>query len=158
MSKPVLGRGLGSLLNGHGTETNPAPISLSPIRIGDPAVSRGLRTLIKGNQQSGTPDDFAPQAAGAGATSSANIPAWYFFALDLLLLAFVTLTILTNSPLQPLQAVVCALAVGLGAVLFCIPFSKRCEANQSPGPKWIVAQSAEEKDDGRRFVNSIVMR
>jgi hypothetical protein len=121
--------------------------------MGDPAVGRGLRTLIKGNQPSATPDEFAPQAAGASATSSVRIPAWYFFALDLLLLAFVTLTIRTNSPLEPLQVIVCAIAVGLGAVLFYIPLSRSYRAaNTSSGPKWIVTQSNEEQDDGRRFV------
>jgi hypothetical protein len=157
MSKPVLGRGLGNLLNGHGTETNPEPIS--SLRVGDPAVGRGLRTLIKGNQQSGTLGEFALQTAGASAMSGANIPAWYFFALDLLLLAFVTLTILTNSPLEPLQGFVCAVSIGLGAVLFYIPFSRsyraatrRATGSGDAGPKWIVTLSSEEQNNGRRFV------
>ncbi len=157
MSKPVLGRGLGNLLNGHPTQANPDQISSASLRLGDPAVGRGLRTLIKGNQPPGTAEELASLASGASATSSAKIPAWYFFALDLLLLTFVTLTILTNSPLEPLQVMVCAISIGLGAVLFYIPLSRSYRgANESAsvnsGLKWIVAQGSEEKNDGRRIV------
>ena len=157
MSKPVLGRGLGALLNGRATDASPEKSPLSSRNASNPAIGRGLGTLIKGGKASSVLENLESSTGDSNQLSEPTIPAWYFFGLDLLLLAFVGLTVVTSSPLDWLGLLVCSIAIGLGAVIFTIPIwnhyraLKKCPV-RSQVPEWVVTEKNAGDGHSRRFV------
>lgn len=102
MAKPVLGRGLGKLMDGDKVAGQNAPITPSEP---EPRVGRGMGTLLD-------------PAENPEAPPASLLPVWFFFAADLLLL-FLTIAVCSASP-KPLgfgTILFCVLTVGLGALL-----------------------------------------
>lgn len=156
MSKPVLGRGLGALLNGRATDASPEKKTSSSRDASDPTIGRGLGTLIKGGKASGVLENLESITGYSDQLSEPTIPAWYFFGLDLLLLTFVGLTVVTSSPLDWLGVLVCSIAIGLGAVIFTIPIWNHYRALKkgpvnSQVPEWVVTERDAGDGDPRRF-------
>src|SRR3954453_9669245 len=82
MSKPILGRGLGTLLRGDkvaGTETT-IPEAQEP-----PSTGAGFKTLVRGTADVVTP------AHSTRKSSKPAIPPAYFFAADVLLIGLALL-------------------------------------------------------------------
>jgi|GEM_PF-911720 len=98
MQKPIIGRGLGTLLGDQkvvGTDTEPTtPMPETPL-------GSGVRSLLRGSAQ-------APDAAINPAEKPPLIPRWYFFAADILLVALgVMIAFRSRTPLDWKQMVVC---------------------------------------------------
>ena len=103
MLKPGLGKGLGDLMHGDPVagKKQDAPAK--------PEFGRGMQTLVRPHE--------AENAASAPAKRKL-IPAWFYFAADLLLLAF-TIAITFDAP-QPFDAGIvlfCAISIAVGAIL-----------------------------------------
>jgi hypothetical protein len=106
MSKPGLGKGLGSLMNGDrvaGGDSKNQAIAKSDL-------GRGLGTLVA--------PPSAPEDCPTTAEKKHLLPAWFFYAADLLLLSFtVGICIDAPRPMDIGSLVLCAVAVALGACL-----------------------------------------
>ncbi|MBM3833325.1 MAG: hypothetical protein FJ403_08630 [Verrucomicrobia bacterium] len=153
MSKPVLGRGLGSLLNESGPRIGSRSDPASVRADAGPAVDHGLRTLINANKAENRVETSGDLARPA----KLKIPAWYFFVLDLLLLIFVGLLVVTSSPLDGLRLFLCGAAVVLGAVLsgMAIWSNSQTAPEKAAGhqtAKWVLAESQGENGSSKRFV------
>ena len=102
MWKPGLGKGLGDLMHGDQVAGKEQEASAKP------EFGRGMQTLVR-------PHDASAPSAPA---KRKLIPAWFYFAADLLLLAF-TVAITFDAP-QPFDAgiiVFCGVSVAIGALL-----------------------------------------
>ena len=97
MLKPGLGKGLGRLMNGDQVAGTAPPGA---------DMGRGLSNLI------------AAQESREAAPPKALLPTWFFFAADLLLLAFaVAVAFDAPKPLDPATLLFCGASVILGALL-----------------------------------------
>lgn len=145
MSKPVLGRGLGSLLGGDkvagGTEAAPAVNTSAP-------VGRGVGSLLQGTQQAGAPAGNPFNAPTLEKWAAGNLrfglPRWTYFAADVLLLALALgITLQNPAPLSPLQITACAALVVVGCALALLPFWPRKSSLPGSGPNfpvWVVGR------------------
>ena len=79
MSKTALGRRLDSLMR-KGPD---AQASASPVQ----PIGRGLGTLLNGTDDGATTEQERAGTRASWSAAFANVPAWYFFAADILLLA-----------------------------------------------------------------------
>lgn len=119
MSKPPLGKGLADLMNDDGVAGKPraANISVSePAR--NPPFGRGLTTLVSAHRSNGEPEQPAPKRREL-------LPTWFFFAADLLLLAFVVgITFDAPRPFAGTLVIFCAVAVAAGCLLSIVGISR----------------------------------
>jgi hypothetical protein len=146
MSKPALGKGLGELMKGQeaprkmdGAEARSGrPSSVTPVEPAEPfepsepsdasapikvEFGRGLGSLV-----TAVPPLQSPQALQPSHASQANasrrkylLPAWFFFAADLLLLAYTVAIFFDASnaaaPFDSGTIIFCVLSITLGALL-----------------------------------------
>ena len=113
MLKPGLGKGLGELMHGDQVagkgaipETPPRPNS---------AFGRGMETLIRPDA---TPAVTASDPDHAPVPQRTLLPAWFYFAADLLLLAYtVAITLDAARPFDFGTVLFCAVSVTVGALL-----------------------------------------
>jgi hypothetical protein len=104
MAKRALGKGLGQLMSGQSVARKPAAPATVPETAPTPKVTpvdfgRGMNTLVGTRApENETPEQAAPL-----------LPSWFFFAADVLLLAF-TVVIWANTDG----------AIGIGEVLFAV--------------------------------------
>jgi hypothetical protein len=114
MAKPGLGKGLGDLMNGDQVAGKSRVIKASAApEIPEPHLGRGLTTLVGGRPQNGEAE--LPDA------KSRRLPRWFYFAADILLLAFVVgITFDANRPYDLGTIAFCAVSVGLGCLLAVI--------------------------------------
>jgi len=113
MSKPALGRGLGSLLSSRTTPTTAT---------GAPDVSPGVAALINGTQSSqGT--DVPPMCAAfpqrIESAAQRTVFRGMLVAADLLLCLLALLFVQRQPSLQFHELLLCVVAVVMGAVLSC---------------------------------------
>jgi hypothetical protein len=105
--KPGLGKGLGDLMRGDqvaGKDRSGAPVAEPSADLG-----RGLKTLIQA-------DAAVPQSEGAAPRSL--LPPWFYFAADLLLLAYtVAIALDASRPFEPGTVLFCFVSIALGAML-----------------------------------------
>jgi hypothetical protein len=91
MGKPVLGKGLNQLMSGQKVARKPATPDTAAEKVTRVDFGRGLNTLV------------TPAAAESAESTNPRflLPAWFFFAADVLLLAY-TVVICANAggPLQ----------------------------------------------------------
>lgn len=102
MLKPGLGKGLGELMHGDQVagKQQDAPAK--------PEFGRGMQTLVR-------PHDADPASAPA---KRKLIPTWFYFAADLLLLAFtVAITFDATQPFDAGLIAFCAISIATGAML-----------------------------------------
>jgi hypothetical protein len=101
--KPGLGKGLGDLMNGDQVAGKKQDIP------GRPEFGRGMQTLVRPDQAEGS----------ATPPSKAKlIPAWFYFAADLLLLVFVVaITFDATRPYDAAFISFCGVAITIGALL-----------------------------------------
>lgn len=109
MSKPGLGKGLGDLMNGDqvaGKESSaPRPKTESGSRA--VGLGRGLNTLVA-----------TPPTGEASEKTKQGLPAWFFFAADILLLAYtVGITFDAAQSFDSGTMLFCAVSIGLGCVM-----------------------------------------
>ena len=106
MLKPGLGKGLGDLMHGDQVAGKKQD---APAR---PEFGRGMQTLVR-------PHD-AEDATSAPAKRKL-IPAWFYFAADLLLLAFtVAITFDATRPFDAGIILFCTISIAAGAILAII--------------------------------------
>jgi hypothetical protein len=137
MTKHGLGRGLDRLMNGDavaGRSSAPGPAAKQPPAPAAPkpqagrpapAIGKGLGTLLDAPKPFERADAAAKpwqRSASAAAPSTAArkelLPAWFFFAVDILLLAFcVAITFDAPKPLDTGHVLFCSITIGLGTVL-----------------------------------------
>jgi hypothetical protein len=159
MSKSVLGRGLGSLLN-NPKKPLPAKDTRPALPLPAPAgVDRGLATLLQGTKAGaalGASDLIRPSRP----TSSSRLK-WFRGALiagDILLLALAEWMVLNSAgPLTSLRILACAAAVTLGAGLALIAcFLEDSRPSQTSGentsPQWVTTERRDASGATRRFV------
>ena len=107
MLKPGLGKGLGDLMKGDqvaGKDRLPAPDSGAAANF-----ARGLKTLIKSDQPAFEPE-LAPKRS--------LLPVWFYFAADLLLLAYtVAIAFDASRPFDVGTIIFCVVSVTFGALL-----------------------------------------
>ncbi|MBI5775556.1 MAG: hypothetical protein HZA89_17700 [Verrucomicrobia bacterium] len=142
MSKPVLGRGLGSLL---GDDKVAGRTEAAPLTSAAAPVGRGVGSLLQGTRPDGTPasNPFNAPTLEKWAAGGLRfgLPRWTYFAADALLLALALGIALRNpAQLSPVQLAACATLVAVGCVLAVLPFLAR--KNSAPGnahnfPVWI---------------------
>ena len=112
MLKPGLGKGLGDLMHGDQVAGKDRPCGSVPAP-GSTALGRGIKTLIHSDSTS-PPTDKAPPTRSL-------LPAWFYFAADLLLLAFtIAIAFDANRPFDPGTVLFCAVSVSLGTTLAII--------------------------------------
>jgi hypothetical protein len=102
MLKPGLGKGLGDLMHGDQVagKKQDAPAK--------PEFGRGMQTLVRPEHD----------AAANSAAKRKLIPAWFYFAADLLLLAFtVAITFDATRPFDAGIVLFCAISISVGALL-----------------------------------------
>jgi len=102
MLKPGLGKGLGDLMHGDQVagKKQDAPAK--------PQFGRGMKTLVGSEVESLASTPAKPKL----------IPAWFYFAADLLLLAFtVAITFDAKQPFDAGIVLFCAISLTLGATL-----------------------------------------
>ena len=148
MAKPVLGRGLGTLLGGDRiagkTAADPSDAST--------ALTPGVGSLLRGQ-----PPEGAPLMSRLSIRRVVALPDWYFYAADLLLIVSAGLVVYTGPrPLEWPQILFCAVAIGLGAGLSIFPFLGKRETWASrdprgPLPRWLLSKSTETGPD-REFI------
>ena len=115
MSKPALGRGLGSLLPNHGDASTTAN---SPAK-----VTLGVATLISGNRTAES-SETAPQPSTSPETLTIAAHStrlrWMLVTADLLLCGMAAAILLRKTtPVRPEEAALCIAAILLGAWLGC---------------------------------------
>jgi hypothetical protein len=155
VSKPALGRGLGSLMGGSKPPeageppagAQPAPASSSGAGLG-----RGVGSLLRGMAQEESPAEIvAPEVLEeipAVPVSAAlhGVPRWSFFAGDILLVGFAGMVAFnTAAPLDLPRVLFCAVATGVGAWLGIQPFladyrAKRQQDSTANLPAWLAAE------------------
>jgi hypothetical protein len=115
MSKSALGKGLGPLMNGDvvaGERRGAAPKS-------EPLFGRGLSTLVSTQ---------APPFEQAKERPKHLLPPWFFFAADILLLAYsVTICFDAPNPLTPIHVLFCGISITLGAALAIVGVFRAAE-------------------------------
>ena len=115
MSKPALGRSLGSLLPPQGDR--PATPGTPP------KVTLGVATLISGNRPPESSAAPAPSPASPetlAAVAHGTRLRWMLVAADLLLCGMAaTIMLRRTSPVRPEEAALCVAAILLGAWLGC---------------------------------------
>ena len=128
MSKSALGRGLGQLMGDKKDPANPPSVeapSLEPASPASPppAAGPGVGSLLRGGRKPGK-NVFAGTSAESDpgaekpATPKPVLPPWYFYAADLLLIAFALMVVYKNPwPLKTGPAVLCMAVVALAGVL-----------------------------------------
>ena len=107
MFKPGLGKGLGDLMHGDQIAGKKPP----PIGRTDPArgLGRGMQTLVQ-------PE--VPEPVETHPPKPPLIPVWFYFAADLLLLAYaVAITFDAPRPFDLGTILFCAISITVGAVL-----------------------------------------
>lgn len=118
MSKPALGRGLGSLLSSRHVESTASLPSAT-------RVTHGVATLISGNQRtagvSPTEEASVRQVAELEVRTVARTTRlrWMLVAADVALCGMATLLLLRSPKLRPEEIALCVAAVLLGAWLGC---------------------------------------
>lgn len=160
VAKPVLGRKLDVLLNGDriaGKTDAQAPALPAS---GEPLVGPGVNALLKGLQTDDKTKAAESPSMGrreSGVWALWNLPAWYFWGADLLLLSLVAVIMLeSSSPPSWPQVLLCGLAIALGAALGLAPVlanrhAAPPEPRTDPHPKWILAGD-KTGANGRVFV------
>jgi hypothetical protein len=152
VSKPALGRGLGSLMGGPKPPepANPAG-SAQPLPEAVPGsvIGRGIGTLLRGVAQDESPvETISTEATVETPAAPAllhGVPRWSFFAGDILLVGFAAIIAFnTSAPLDLPRVLFCAVATGLGAWLGIQPFLADHRARQQPAsvadlPAWLMA-------------------
>jgi hypothetical protein len=107
MLKPGLGKGLGDLMKGDqvaGKDRSPESVS-EPT----PDFGRGLKTLLKVDQPA-----FEPERA----PKRSLVPPWFYFAADLLLLAYtVAIALDASRPFEVSTILFCVVSVTFGGIL-----------------------------------------
>ena len=110
MSKPALGRSLGSLLPSQGDSPGTTP-----------KVTSGVATLFSGNrppQSSAAPSPTSPETLAAVAQWTRL--RWMLVVADLLLCGMAaTIMLRRTSPVRPEETALCVAAILLGAWLGC---------------------------------------
>jgi hypothetical protein len=105
MLKPGLGKGLGDLMHGDQVAGKKQDTPAKP------EFGRGMQTLVR-------PHDAEPTSTPA---KRKLIPAWFYFAADLLLLAFtVAITFDAARPFDAGIVLFCAVSIMIGAMLAII--------------------------------------
>ncbi len=148
VAKPVLGRKLDVLLNGDRIAGKTDAASPAMPASGEPLVGPGVGALFKGFQT----DDKTKAAASPfkgmtepGVWKLWNMPAWYFWGADLVLLSLAAVILLkSSSPPSWPQVLLCGLAIALGAALGLAPVlmnrkTAPPETRTDTNPKWILA-------------------
>jgi len=120
MSKPALGRSLGSLLPSHDASTA-APST-------PPKVTPGVATLISGHRPSESAKASPAQTSASPETLAAGAHwtrlRWMLVTADLLLCGMAAALMLRQTaPVRPEEAVLCVAAILLGAWLGCSAWS-----------------------------------
>jgi hypothetical protein len=110
MAKNGLGKGLGDLMDGDQVAGKGRIISASA-PASEPGLSRGLSTLISAHRSNG--DIEQPETK-----RRQRLPAWFFFAADILLLAYVVaISMHAPRPFDFGTILFCAVSVALGCAL-----------------------------------------
>ena len=119
MSKPALGRGLGSLLSSRHLESTESPSSTT-------RVTPGVATLISGSQRAAgilpAEETFGRKAAELDlhATTRTTRLRWMLATADVALCGMAAAILLrSSSPVRPEEVALCVAAVLLGAWLGC---------------------------------------
>jgi hypothetical protein len=115
MPKHPLGKGLGDLMNGDQVAGKSRVISASAssatTTTTDVTLGRGLSTLVSAQGAKGKPEQ--PETK-----KRQLLPPWFFFAADLLLLAYaVGITFDAPKPFDAGTVLFCGISITLGAVL-----------------------------------------
>jgi len=112
MAKPALGKGLGQLMTGQpavGKAQAEIPAgSTLPGKVTPVDFGRGLNTLV--GTATAPAVEEAPQA-------KEPIPAWFYFAADILLLAYTVAITFDAQPFDWGSMLFCAVSVSAGALL-----------------------------------------
>ena len=107
MLKPGLGKGLGELMGGDqvgGKDRTAVPGAEPGANLG-----RGLKTLIQADASVPASESTAPRSL---------LPPWFYFAADLLLLAFtVAIALDASRPFEPGTVLFCLVSISVGALL-----------------------------------------
>jgi len=108
MAKPALGKGLNQLMSGQSAVRKPSSPESAAEKVTPVDFGRGLDALVSASAAEPTPSP----------TNRILLPAWFFFAADILLLAFtVALCFNAERPLQPGEIVFALAASTVGALL-----------------------------------------
>ena len=125
MSKPALGRGLGSLLSSRrvdSTESAPSPVRVTP---GVAALISGSRETCSTSQRAAgvSPAEEAPARKSderdVQAVARATRLRWMLVAADAALCGMAAIILLRSPKLRPEEIALCIAAVLLGAWLGC---------------------------------------
>ena|SRR5687767_12648138 len=113
MSKPGLGKGLGDLMNGDqvaGTSRVVSAASTTTTTSSEVALGRGLTTLVSAPRGN---DEFERSQK----KKRQPLPAWFFFSVDILLLAYVVvITLDAPRPFDLGTILFCAVSIALGCL------------------------------------------
>lgn len=126
MAKPGLGKGLGDLMNGDQVAGKARGMGANAPSVPDPVLGRGLTTLVSAHRSNGEANGTSngssnPKAEEATGRKRELLPAWFFFAADILLLAFVVgIAFDAARPFDSGTILFCATAIGLGCMLSLI--------------------------------------
>lgn len=111
MSKPGLGKGLDELMNGDQVAGRAQSVRAAGPASREKGFGRGLTTLVSAHATNGETETAQPKR-------SHRLPAWFFFAADLLLLAFVVaITFDAPPPFDSGTIIFCGVSVALGCAL-----------------------------------------
>jgi hypothetical protein len=114
MAKPALGRGLKELMDGDKV-ASASPV-IAPTTNGsngsDELFGRGVQSLLK--QSDSAVQNAQKPAMVLPDESRFVVPSWFFFGIDLLLLALALALMLGPQPLRTWNVVLAFLATGLG--------------------------------------------
>jgi hypothetical protein len=127
MAKRGLGKGLGQLMNGQSVAGPSAPPEASPDRDTPGKVTavdfgRGLSTLVGAREPDKQPTAKSPWL----------LPAWFFFAADVLLLAYtIAICFGARGALQSGEIVFALASTSLGAALAILGVLRAAAENQS---------------------------
>lgn len=110
MLKPGLGKSLGDLMHGDQVAGKDRP----PTGNAAPLLGRGIKSLVEPEPKA----PIAPAEEEVTQSSPALLPAWFYFAADLLLLAYtVAITLDAARPLDLGTVLFCATSISAGAFL-----------------------------------------
>jgi len=144
MSKTVLGRSLGALLGGRKPAGSSSEGRSDQDAASDQMISAGLRTLLKRDEAQAAIQS-APLHDGRFAFMDglADVPAWYFFGADLLLLALAAFLVLQGAVAPgPSTFFFAGIAVATGALLSIVPLVR--PASHEPKPeepdRWFITR------------------
>ena len=122
MRKPVLGKGLRSLLNGTTPPGAPSEPPSCAERSPKTSISPGVGTLLRGEGRPTKPHtEAAPESGPPAFADYWPKVRWLLFGADLLLLSLASLLVFKHpQPLNFFEWVICVLSLVIGAALALI--------------------------------------